>query len=40
MVGAAHPVGTGQEETMAIEDAVALARELAPVDEIPAVLPL
>ncbi|WP_336206728.1 FAD-dependent oxidoreductase [Nonomuraea sp. LPB2021202275-12-8] len=35
---AAHPVGAGQGASMAIEDAVALARELASAGEIPAAL--
>jgi 2-polyprenyl-6-methoxyphenol hydroxylase-like FAD-dependent oxidoreductase len=35
---AAHPVGAGQGTSMAIEDAVVLARELADADSIPAAL--
>ncbi|GAA2097997.1 FAD-dependent monooxygenase [Actinomadura alba] len=35
---AAHPVGSGQGASMALEDTVALARELATADSIPAAL--
>ncbi|WP_055478452.1 FAD-dependent monooxygenase [Sphaerimonospora mesophila] len=35
---AAHPVGAGQGASMAIEDAVALARELAAAETVPAAL--